>query len=165
MTRYALVATLLLWGVATIAPRSVQAAPPPASGSASVQPHDYEKEIKAVGVTDAQKAKIAAIGSKYNDKANTIKLQIARLPADASKEYEAMLTPEQLKKAKAILLKYKQKQDALVKQVQDLEVQGNKEVDAVFTPEQSKKIREIQQQKIRDAQLLQQQQQNKPAPK
>jgi Spy/CpxP family protein refolding chaperone len=134
------VATLLLLGVVTIAPRSVQAFQPP---------RDYKKEI---GVTDAQDAKIKAINQKYQDKAKAIDLQIRQLPASANKEYEALLTPDQLKKAKAIQLKYKQKQDSLVKQLQDLQVQGNKEVDAVFTPAQVKKIKEIQQEQIKAAQ-------------
>ena len=153
MTRCVFAATLLLLGVVTIAPRSVQAVQPPASG----QPRDYKKEI---GVTDAQDAKIQAINRKYNEKARAIELQLQQLPASANKEYEALLTPAQLKKAKAIQLKYKQRQDALVKQIQDLQVQGNKEVDAVFTPDQVKKIKQIQQDLIKASQP-----QNPPAKK
>ncbi|MES2460446.1 MAG: hypothetical protein V4671_07670 [Armatimonadota bacterium] len=153
MTRCVFAATLLILGVVTIAPRSVLAAQPSASGQA----RDYKKEI---GVTDAQDTKIQAINLKYQEKAKAIDLQIRQLPANANKEYEALLTPEQLKKAKAIQLKYKQKQDALVKQLQDLQVQGNKEVDAVFTPDQVKKIKQIQQEQIKAAQ-----QQNPPPKK
>jgi Spy/CpxP family protein refolding chaperone len=145
MTRCVFVAALLFTGAVTIAPRPVQAAQPPASG----QSRDFKKEI---GVTDAQDAKIQAINTKYQEKAKAIDLQIQQLPVNANKEYEALLTPEQLKKAKAIQLKYKQKQDALVKQLQDLQAQGNKEVDAVFTPDQVKKIKAIQQEQLKAAQ-------------
>ena len=154
MTRCVLVAVLLLGGAVTFAPRPVQALQPPAVR----QTHDYKKEL---GVTDAQDAKIRAINLKYSDKAKAIELQIRQLPADANKEYEALLTPEQLKKAKAIQAKYKLKQDALVKQIDDLQVQGGKEVDAVFTPDQIKKIKQIQQEQLKAAQ----QQPPAPAPK
>lgn len=156
MTRCVLVTALLLGSAVTFAPRLVQAQQPPAAG----QTHNYKKEL---GVTDAQDAKIKSINRKYNDKAKAIDLQVRQLPADANKEYEALLTPAQLKKAKAIQLKYKQKQDALVKQIEDLQVQGGKEVDAVFTAEQIKKIQQIQQEQLKAAQ--QQQAPSAPAPK